>query len=197
MQYFLHHAKGQHIGHQIFHCLGRMLCDRVQQTLHALAVKKVGQLTLEHFRQMRGDNRCRVNHRVTRKHGFLALTVGNPQGRQVKGRLARFNAADLGGHVAGIHGQKVIDQNFCRSHLIALDKQGVLAGLELKVIAQVQRGDDHAHVQRELSAYGADAGQQVAALFFVHQRDEAVAHFKFKCIKGQQCLNLFRRVGSA
>ena len=89
----------------------------------------------------------------------------------------------------------MIHQDLRRSHLIALDEQSVLAGLELQVVTQMQGGDDHAHVQRELAADGADAGEQVAALFLVHQRDEAVAHFQFQGIQRQQGLHFFRRIG--
>ena len=91
----------------------------------------------------------------------------------------------------------MVNQNFCRGHLIALDKQGILAGLELQVVAQVQRGNNHAHIQRKLPANGADAGQQVAALFLVHQGDEAVAHFKLQRIEGQQGLHFFWRISRA
>ena len=108
-----------------------MLGHGVQQALDGLAVQKVGQVALEHFRQMCGDDRGRIHHRIPRQHGFLALAVRNPEGGQVESGLAGFDAVDLGGHVAGVHGQEVVHQDFRRSHLIALDQQGVLAGLQL------------------------------------------------------------------
>ena len=91
----------------------------------------------------------------------------------------------------------MVHQYFCRSHLVALDQQGVLPRLELQVIAQVQGGDDHAHIQSELPPDGADARQQIAALLLIYQRDEAVAHFQLQNIQGQQGLHFFRGVGNA
>ncbi len=77
----------------------------------------------------------------------------------------------------------MVDEDFRTGHLVALDEQGVLPGLELQVVAQVHGGHDDAHVQGELAADGADAGQQVAALFLVHQGDEPVAHLQLQGIK--------------
>ena len=54
--------------------------------------------------------------------------------------------------------------------------------------------DDHAHIQGELPANGADAGKYVAGLFLVNQRDKTVANFKFKRIQGQQGLHFLGRV---
>ena len=151
-------------------------------------------MALEDFRKMGGDDRGRIDHRIAGHHGFFALAVGDPERRQVEGRFARLDAADLRVHVARIHRQEVIHQDLRRRHLIALDEQGVLAGLELEIVTQVQGGDDHTHVQSELTADGADTGEQVAALLLVHQRDEAVAHFELQSIQGQQGLHFFRRV---
>ena len=69
-------------------------------------------------------------------------------------------------------------------------------GLSCRLSRRCSEGTIDAHVQGELASYGADAGQEVAVLFFVHKRYEAVAHFQFHDVQGQQGLNLLGAVGS-
>ena len=80
-------------------------------------------MTAKDFRQMRRNNCRRVNDRIACHHSFFALYGRNPDGRQIKGWLPRFHAIDLGGDIARIHGEKMIHQNLCRRHLIALDEK--------------------------------------------------------------------------
>ena len=141
---------------------------------------------------MGGDDRGRIDHGVAGQHCFFLVELGHPERRQVKGRFPGFHALDAMLGVARVHGQVVVDEDFGRGHLVALDEHDVLAGAQLKIVAQVQRGDDHAHVQGELAADGADAGQQVAVLLLVDQRDEPVADFEFQGVQRQQGLDLFR-----
>ena len=179
---------------QILHGLGRAFGQRVEQPLHLLPAEEVGQMTLEHLGQVRGDDRGRVHNRIAGQHGFLALRLADPYGRQVERGFARFDAFHLMHRIARIHSQIVIDEDFRRGRLVALDQQHILAGFQLQVVAQVQRGNDHPHVQGELPADGADAREQVAVLFLVHQGDKPVADFQFEGVEGQERLHFLRRV---
>ncbi|KAF5029483.1 hypothetical protein DSECCO2_648130 [anaerobic digester metagenome] len=193
LQDLLHAAERHRAGHKVFHGLGRALGQVVEQGLHFLAAQELVQVALEDFRQVRGDDRRRIDHGVAGEHGLVLLQFRHPQRGQVEGGLARLHALDAVLGVARVHGQEMVDEDFRRSHLVALDEHHVLARAQLEVVAQVQGGDDHAHVQGELAADGADAREQVAVLFLVHERDEAVAHLEFQGVQRQQGLDLFRR----
>ena len=182
LQHLLHRAQGQGGGDQVVHGLGRGF---VQQALHFLAPQEVGQMAAENFGQVGGDDRGRIHHGVARHLRAFALRFGYPQGGQIEGRFAGVDAFDAIGHVAGVHSQIVIDQNFGAGHLVALDQQRILAGPQLQVVAQVQGRNDHPHVQGELPPDGADAGQQVAVLLLVHQGNKPVPHFQLQGIQGQ------------
>ena len=100
-------------------------------------------------------------------------------------------------HVAGIHGQVVVHENFRAGHFVALDEQRILAGLELQVVAQVQRRDDDAGIQRELPPDGTDAGKEVPVLVLVDQGDKPVSDFQLKGIQGQERRDFLGRVKGA
>ena len=194
LEHLLQGAEGQDAGHQLFHDLGRALRQIVEQGLDFLTAQEFMQILLEDLCQVRGDDRGRVHHRVAGHDRLVLLGVGDPQGRQVEGRFQGFDALDGMAGIARIHGQKMVDHDFRRGHPVALDLDHIFAGFELQVVAQVQGRHDDAHVECELAADGTDAGQQVAVLFFVHQRDEAVTHLQLHDVERQKSLHFFRAV---
>ena len=112
LENLLDDTEGHHAGHQVFHSLGSRAGQGIQQALHGLPVEELGQMALEDFGQVGGDDRGRIDDGIPGHHGLFALIVGNPERRQVEGRFAGFDAADLRIHVARIHlGKGLVDKN--------------------------------------------------------------------------------------
>ena len=132
-----------------------------------------------YFRQMRGNDRRRINNRVTDTFRTLSLGFRDPQSRQVERRLICRNIRDLLFDKPGIHGHIMIKQYLAFTYLYALDLDYILVRVKLDVIPQTYDRNHGTEFKRNLASDHYDTVKKVTTLADIGQRDDTVSEFEF------------------
>ncbi len=125
---------------------------------------------------------------------FLSL-FRNPQGGKLKDRFFGRNSLEGPLEIARVEGHEITEHHLSLGHFVSLDEDAIFAGLELEVVPNAQRRNHETHVQGELAPDGTDPVEEIPVLFFVHNRNQAVAHFQFQAIQTEKRFHLLRRRG--
>ncbi len=80
---------GNLAGHNVLEQLLLILAEAVEQRLHVGVAQEVRDVGLEHFGEVRGDDRRGIDDRVALEFGFIAQRRLDPCGGQAEGRLGR------------------------------------------------------------------------------------------------------------
>ena len=158
----------------------------VEQHLDVLPGEDLGALPLHRLGQMRDEHRRGIDHGVTADFGVLALDIGDPRRGQLEHRLDCGHALELHLAVGRVHGEPVTRHEIALRNGLAFEEESILVAFELKIIAQPNGRNDHAHLLRETPPHSSDAFEQIAALGLIREADESVAQFDLQRIHVQQ-----------
>ena len=94
-------------------------------------------VSFDGFLDMRGDDRRGIDHGVAGNLRFLLGASGNPDCGQSERGFRRFNALNVFFRIAGIHRQQATHHHRSASHFHALEDNGIVAGFQLQVVANM------------------------------------------------------------
>ena len=186
-------AEREDAGHQFFHQFGIGLGQIVEQVLHLLAANQFMAMLFDDLADMGGHDRGAVNDGVAGNLGPFFFVFGDPDGRQAEGGFGGGDALDRFGYHAGIHGHVMAGQHLGLSDLDSFQRQGVLIGIELEIILDMDGRHDKAVVHGELFADGLDAGEQFTVLGGIDKGDQAVSDFQLQQIDIEHLFIVFGR----
>ena len=162
----------------------------IEQRLCFLAAQQLIDVRLDDFRQVRRNHSRRIDDGVSRQLGSVFFLRLDPDGRQPESRICGRHAGQCLASAAAVDGKNTVDIDFSSCNLHAFEKDGILLGIELQIVRDVDRRYNDPQIGRNLSANGFDPRKKVSALIDVHQADQRVAHFNRQWINFQQRFNL-------
>ena len=149
----------------------------VHEALDLLAAQdQVGAL-FEGFRQVRDQDRDGIDDAVAVDFGGAFFLLGDPDGFNAENGFAGRDAFERDVAATDIHREPAVRDNGRVGDRFAAKQEAVFVRLEFQAVANRDGWDDHAVVAREAFADAGDAVEQVAALGFVGETEEAVADF--------------------
>ena len=139
-----------------------------------------------------GDNhRSGINQRIARQFRLDLFIFADPFGRNVECGVDGIDARNVIRIPSRRQRQIVIHQDIPSGHLLALQQDAVLVGIELPAVLNPDRRDYEAHIQSHLLTEHDDTVDEVAAVALIRQRYQAVSEFHLNLFHGQKTVYIF------
>ena len=172
------HTQRQLGGHQVFHQLGRLGGQLVQQLLHFVVAEQIGCVIAQYFIQMGGHGSSRIDYGIAQGPGMVALRRLNPHRVQAEGRFGGGRALQIAVHLAGIDRHFATDFDFAAPAHHTFEHDVVAVRVDAQSIADTHRLDQKAQFGRQFFAYTFHACHQLAARLGIDQRYQSVTDFQ-------------------
>jgi len=186
--------RGNHLGDQFLDHPGVRLREVVDQGLHLLPAQQFVGMGLDDLREVGRHDRGGVDHDHAARLDALLLLLRDPHGGKPEGGLSRLDSLDPG-RLVRRERQPVPGQQLAAGDLDALEDDGILVGLELEVVPDVNGRDHEPHFDGQLPAEGLDPLQQLAPLGHVDVPDEPVPHLDLQQVERKKQIHRFDRRG--
>ena len=89
--------------------------------------------------------------------GFVFLLLRNPQGGELEDGFLGGNPLNGLLNLARVQCHRITNHHFCPSHLIPFDQDAIFSGIQLEIVADAKRRNDHSLFRSELTPDGTDA----------------------------------------
>ena len=106
----------------------------VKQFLSFGVREQLGHIVFNQFGNMRGNNRCGINHGIAAEHCLFPIGLVNPHGPQTESRLGGIFAGQRNRLAARIHHQQLGRAQFALAGPDFLDVNVILIRLKLHII---------------------------------------------------------------
>ena len=104
----------------------------------------------------------------------ILLSGRDPFGGRAEGGFGGVDPLQRRGRGVGSDGQQAFAVHLPASDFHSPEGNHVFARLKADVVGDVHRGHHKAQLYRQMAAQGANAGKQLAALLFIHQRHQGI-----------------------
>ena len=136
-------------------------------------------MLFDYFTDMGCHHRDAINHCIAGYLCPLLFILGDPDGRQVKSWLPGGQAINGFRDQSRVHSHVIAGHHFGGGDVDSLETYGVLVGIELQIILNVNWRNNEAAGQSKLFADRLDARKEFAVLRCVDKRDEPIANLEF------------------
>ena len=194
LQNTLDGAEADFVRNKLFDQFLLFLVHFFQQFLSFGIRQQFGHIVLDQFGNMRGNNRCRVDHGIAAEHGFFAIALVYPHRFKPESRLIGLFAGQRNRFAARIHDQQLGGAQLAFAGFDLFDINIIFIGLKLHIVLNTDRGHDESEFGSQGAAQGLDLVGQLFVGFFINQRQQPVADFQTYQIHAQSCGN--RLIGS-
>ena len=135
-------------------------------------------MRFDDFRQMRRNNRRRIDDGIAVPFGFRPLFFRQPNRVHTESGIFRFFSLQLFGYRTGIHAHIVTESDRAPPRFDAADFKTVFVRIERHVVDDADRRNDKSHIESGFVPYARNPFEKFRAFFFVDERDERIAEFE-------------------